>query len=69
MTDLRKYLNEIDNAIFRPPGPVSVVQELAALQHVMAAPHSFIRRSKSVHKLGNLCVPFAVEKNQLACSS
>ena len=40
MTDLRKYLNEIDNAIFRPPGPVSVVQEITALQHVMAASHS-----------------------------
>ncbi len=40
MTDLRKYLNEIDNAIFRPPGPVSVVQEITALQHVMAANHS-----------------------------
>ncbi|MEK9647024.1 MAG: hypothetical protein VW547_15910, partial [Alphaproteobacteria bacterium] len=37
MNDLRSYLNEIDNAIFRPDQPVSVVQEITALQHVMAA--------------------------------
>ena len=31
MTDLRTYLNEIDNAIFRPETPMSVVQEITAL--------------------------------------
>ena len=37
MTDLRTYLNEIDNAIFRPEGPLSVIQEITALQHELAA--------------------------------
>lgn len=37
MPDLRSYLTEIDNAIFRPDRPVSVSQEITALQHVMAA--------------------------------
>ncbi|MEE2997870.1 MAG: UbiD family decarboxylase [Pseudomonadota bacterium] len=37
MTDLRTYLNEIDNAIFRPDQPIAVEQEITALQHVMAA--------------------------------
>jgi len=50
MTDLRSYLNEIDNAIFRPDQPVSVVQEITALQHVMAAksanPAIFVRQPK-----------------------
>ena len=50
MTDLRSYLNEIDNAIFRPDTPVSVVQEITALQHVMGArstnPAIFVRQPK-----------------------
>ena len=37
MTDLRTYLNEIDNAIFRPDAPIAVEQEITALQHVMAS--------------------------------
>ena len=37
MTDLRTYLNEIDNAIFRPEGSLSVIQEITALQHELAA--------------------------------
>jgi len=40
MTDLRTYLNEIDNVIFCPEGAISVVQEITALQHVMAAKRS-----------------------------
>ena len=40
MTNLRTYLNEIDNAIFRPQGPISVIQEITALQHVMASKHA-----------------------------
>ena len=50
MTDLRSYLNEIDNAIFRPDTPMSVVQEITALQHAMAArnanPAIFVRQPK-----------------------
>ena len=36
MADLRTYLNEIDNAIFRPDKPLSTVQEITALQHALA---------------------------------
>ncbi len=36
MGDLRTYLSEIDNSIFRPEAPLSVIQEITALQHVMA---------------------------------
>ena len=50
MPDLRSYLNEIDNAIFRPDTPMSVVQEITALQHAMAArnanPAIFVRQPK-----------------------
>ncbi|PPR10615.1 MAG: Phenolic acid decarboxylase subunit C [Alphaproteobacteria bacterium MarineAlpha11_Bin1] len=50
MTDLRTYLNEIDNAIFRPDQPIAVQQEITALQHVMAAkntnPAIFVRQPK-----------------------
>ena len=50
MTDLRSYLNEIDNAIFRPDTPVSVVQEITALQHAMASrsanPAIYVRQPK-----------------------
>ena len=50
MADLRTYLNEIDNAIFRPDRPMSVMQEITALQHVMASrsanPAIFVRQPK-----------------------
>ena len=50
MADLRSYLKEIDNAIFRPAEPLSVVEEITALQHVMAArnvdPAIFVRRPR-----------------------
>ncbi|MEC8288566.1 MAG: UbiD family decarboxylase, partial [Pseudomonadota bacterium] len=36
MTDLRTYLNEVDNAIFRPDRPMAVEQEITALQHLLA---------------------------------
>ena len=36
MIDLRTYLNEIDNLVFRPENPMAVAQEITALQHVMA---------------------------------
>lgn len=36
MADLRAYLNEIDNAVLRPGAPLSVIQEITALQHALA---------------------------------
>ena len=36
MTNLRTYLNEVDNAIFRPDRPMAVEQEITALQHLLA---------------------------------
>ena len=35
MTDLRSFLGEIDNAVFRPAGELSVVEEITAVQHAL----------------------------------
>lgn len=35
MTDLRSFLAEIDNAVFRPPGELSVIEEITAVQHAL----------------------------------
>lgn len=37
MLDLRSFLTEIDNAIFRPDAPVAVMEEVTALQHALYA--------------------------------
>ena len=35
MQDLRSFLAEIDNAVFRPPDALSVVEEITAVQHAL----------------------------------
>ena len=36
MLDLRSYLEQLRGALFRPPKPLSVVQEITALQHALS---------------------------------